>query len=60
MQSELSDCGEYKVYGAGGFSGFNSKYACDKPYLGIVKDGAGVGRIDEYEAFTSLLGTMVP
>ena len=58
MQLELSQEGQYRVYGAGGLAGYKSDYCCDKPYLGIVKDGAGVGRINQYEPYTSLLGTL--
>jgi type I restriction enzyme S subunit len=48
----------FPVYGAAGLMGYYSKYFVDKEYLGIVKDGAGVGRIDKYPAKSSLLGTM--
>lgn len=57
-QQEVKEIGHYKVYGAGGFVGYLDNFGCDKPYLGIVKDGAGVGRIATYESCTSLLGTM--
>jgi type I restriction enzyme S subunit len=53
-----SENGMFPVYGAAGLMGYYSKYFVDKEYLGIVKDGAGVGRIDKYPAKSSLLGTM--
>ena len=57
-QDEINDDGLYPVFGASGNIGYRNEYACEKPYLGIIKDGAGVGRINQYEAFSSLLGTM--
>ena len=57
-QQEVNQEGIYKVYGASGLVGYLEKYSCDKQYLGIVKDGAGVGRINKYEKNSSLLGTM--
>lgn len=38
--------------------GYKDSYDTDVEYLGIVKDGAGVGRINVYPAKSSLLGTM--
>lgn len=52
------ETGEYAVYGAAGLMGYIDDYRSDEEYLGIVKDGAGVGRISKYPARTSLLGTM--
>ena len=46
------------VYGASGVVGYKTDYACEKPYLGIIKDGAGVGRVSFCEPRSSLLGTM--
>lgn len=57
-QDEIKDDGPYPVYGASGLAGYKSEYACNQAYLGIIKDGAGVGRIKQYEAQSSLLGTM--
>lgn len=54
---DLSDSG-FPVYGAGGIMGFNAIPIMNKPYLGIVKDGAGAGRIKKYPANSSLIGTM--
>ena len=50
--------GNYPVYGASGFVQNIDFYHQEKPYIGIVKDGSGVGRVNIYPAQTSLLGTM--
>ena len=50
--------GDYPVYGAGGIVKNVTFYEQEKPYIGIVKDGAGVGRANIYPAKTSLLGTL--
>ena len=50
--------GCYPVYGASGYIKDIDFYVSDKPYIGIVKDGSGVGRADLYPAYSSLLGTM--
>lgn len=57
-QQEVIENGDFCVYGASGIVGYLNYFFCDKPYLGIVKDGAGVGRINKYQEKTSLLGTM--
>ena len=48
----------YPVFGAAGLMGYKDTYDLESEYLGIVKDGAGVGRINIYPAKSSLLGTM--
>lgn len=50
--------GNYPLYGASGLVKKVDFYHQDKPYIGIVKDGAGVGRVNTYPAFSSLVGTM--
>ena len=50
--------GDYPVYGASGYVQNIDFYHQDYPYIGIVKDGSGVGRVNVYPAKTSLLGTM--
>lgn len=50
--------GEYPLFGASGLVKNVDFYHQDKPYIGIVKDGAGVGRVNTYPAFSSLVGTM--
>lgn len=48
----------YAVYGASGYLGQIESFAHEKPYIGIVKDGSGVGRVSIYPAKSSILGTM--
>ena len=50
--------GEYPIYGASGFIKKVDFFHYDKPYIGIVKDGSGVGRVNIYPANSSLLGTL--
>lgn len=58
-QNQLGeDKGEYPVYGASGFVQHIESYAQAQDYIGVVKDGAGVGRINLYPAYSSVLGTL--
>ena len=50
--------GEYSLYGASGFIKNVDFYKQDKDYIGIVKDGAGIGRVMLLERYSSILGTM--
>ena len=50
--------GDYPVFGASGFVQNVDFYHRETPYIGIVKDGSGVGRVNIYPAYSSLLGTM--
>ena len=50
--------GEFIIYGAAGILKRISNYQDKEPYIGIVKDGAGVGRIVLCEPKTSVLGTL--
>ncbi len=50
--------GDYNLYGASGLVKGIDFYHQDKPYIGIVKDGSGVGRVDIYPPKSSLVGTM--
>lgn len=50
--------GDYPVYGASGYVQNIDFYHRDTDYIGIVKDGSGVGRVNVYPAYSSLLGTM--
>ncbi len=50
--------GKYPLYGASGYVKGIDFYHQEKPYIGIVKDGSGVGRTNLYPAKSSLLGTM--
>ncbi|MBR2085285.1 MAG: restriction endonuclease subunit S [Muribaculaceae bacterium] len=58
-QNKIADIdGDYPVYGASGYVHNVDFYHRDTPYIGIVKDGSGVGRVNIYPAYSSLLGTM--
>lgn len=50
--------GDYPIYGASGYIKNVNFYHRDRAYIGIVKDGSGVGRVNTYPPMTSLLGTM--
>lgn len=58
IASTLKTRGKTAVYGASGLSGYSDNEGISTEYLGIVKDGAGVGRIAQYKAGTLLVGTM--
>jgi type I restriction enzyme S subunit len=58
-QNQLAnEVGNYPIFGASGLIKNVSFYHRDKPYLSIVKDGSGFGRITKMEAFTSVIGTL--
>ena len=50
--------GPYPVYGAGGIIRSIDSYSSDSEYIGIIKDGAGVGRVLKCQPKSSLLGTL--
>ncbi|MBS1573167.1 MAG: restriction endonuclease subunit S [Bacteroidetes bacterium] len=50
--------GEYKVYGASGLLKLIDFYKEIEPYIAIVKDGAGVGKLFLCEKKSSVLGTL--
>ena len=50
--------GDYEIYGASGFIKKVDFYHQEKPYIAIVKDGAGVGRTMLLPAKSSVIGTM--
>lgn len=50
--------GRYPIFGAGGFIKNVDFYHQDRPYLSIVKDGSGVGRVTKMPAYTSVIGTL--
>lgn len=52
------DDGIYPIYGASGLIKNVSFYHQNKPYLSIVKDGSGVGRVTKMDAYTSIIGTL--
>ncbi len=58
-QNKIKDIdGDYPVYGASGYVQNIDFYHRDTDYIGIVKDGSGVGRVNIYPAYSSILGTM--
>ena len=50
--------GDYPIYGASGYIGNVDFYHQEKPYVAIVKDGAGIGRTTFHTAKSSVIGTM--
>lgn len=50
--------GVFKIYGASGELESVDFYDEETPYVAIVKDGAGVGRVQYCEAKSSVLGTL--
>lgn len=54
----VDDEGDYPIFGASGLIKKVSFYHRDKPYLSIVKDGSGVGRVTKMDAYTSVIGTL--
>ena len=55
----LSDFGgDYPVFGANGFLGNLDTFQNEEPYIAIVKDGAGVGRVFMCPKKSSVLGTL--
>lgn len=58
-QNKIEDnFGNYPLYGASGLLKKIDFYHQEKPYIGIVKDGSGVGRVGFYPEKSSLLGTL--
>ena len=50
--------GNYPIYGASGFISNVDFYQQENPYIAIVKDGAGIGRVMKLPAKSSVIGTM--
>lgn len=50
--------GNYPIYGASGYISNVDFYHQDKPYVAVVKDGAGIGRTTLHPAQSSVIGTM--
>lgn len=50
--------GVYPIYGASGFISNIDFYQQGNPYIAVVKDGAGIGRIMKLPAKSSIIGTM--
>ena len=53
-----SNNGTYGIYGASGYIKNVDFYQQDKPYVAVVKDGAGIGRTMLLPEKTSVIGTM--
>lgn len=58
LSSIENNTGKYPIYGAKGFLKTIDFYTIENESLGIVKDGAGVGRIFLLPEKSSLIGTM--
>lgn len=54
----IENSGKYNVYGASGFITKIDIYDEEKPYIGIVKDGSGVGNTFLLEGKSSVLSTL--
>lgn len=50
--------GDYPIYGAAGYIGNVGFYHQERPYVAVVKDGAGIGRTTIHPAKSSVIGTM--
>lgn len=57
-QKDTLPVGDYPVYGASGICGYLSGYQHNEPYVAVVKDGAGVGRVQLCSGKSSVLGTL--
>ncbi|MCI6486513.1 MAG: restriction endonuclease subunit S [Clostridiales bacterium] len=58
-QKDLESCdGTYPIYGASGIIRNVNFYHQENPYVAVVKDGAGVGRVMKLPAKSSVIGTM--
>jgi len=50
--------GDYPIYGASGFISNVDFFQQENPYIAVVKDGAGIGRVMKLPAKSSVIGTM--
>ncbi len=50
--------GDYPIFGAAGLIGNVDFFHQEKPYVAVVKDGAGIGRTTLLPAKSSVIGTM--
>ena len=50
--------GEYSLYGAEGVVKYINFYEMKNQYISIIKDGAGVGRLNLCNQYSSALGTL--
>ena len=59
VQKDILDLnGKYPIFGASGLIKYVDFFKQDREYIGIVKDGAGVGRTMILPAYSSIIGTM--
>lgn len=56
--NDINPKGKYAFYDANNMIGKINSFASEKPYITILKDGAGVGRIRLLEGYTNFVGTM--
>jgi len=54
----IGKSGDYPIFGAAGYIGNVDFYHQEKPYVAVVKDGAGIGRTMLLPAKSSVIGTM--
>lgn len=59
QENEVSDKGEYPVYGASGVVGYLNSYQFDKDAILILKDGSKVGKVQFAIGKYSVVGTSV-
>ena len=59
QENEVSDKGEYPVYGASGVIGYLDNYQFDKDAILILKDGSKVGKVQFADGKYSVVGTSV-
>ena len=57
-QKDVNESGRYPVFGAAGPVGFMNSFQYDEPYVGVVKDGAGIGRATYLPSNSSIIGTI--
>ena len=57
-KKDVNESGRYPVYGAAGPVGFMNSFQYDEPYVGVVKDGAGIGRATYLPSNSSIIGTI--
>lgn len=59
IQKDLENCdGVYPIFGASGLIKYVNFFQQEEPYVAVVKDGAGVGRVMQLPAKSSVIGTM--
>ena len=58
QEGNLSESGEYPVYGASGNAGYLDEYLCNEDSILIIKDGSGVGTVSHVSGKYSVIGTL--